>query len=70
MITNPFVIPGRARGANPESSSEKSLRCSGFRVRSLRSRPGMTAAPNAALTRPHAGDGMHGNNKRLREEMP
>jgi hypothetical protein len=35
-----FVIPGRAEGANPKSI----LRSSdyGFRVRSLRSRPGMT----------------------------
>jgi len=65
------VIPGARRRREPGIQSRDFGACSpGFRVRSLRSRPGMTAALNAALTRIDAGDGMRGKNKLRREDMP
>ena len=38
----PYVIPGRAEGANPESRNTKTASLAGFRVRGLALRPGMT----------------------------
>ena len=48
------VIPGRAEGANPESSYGDSPCGTGFRARSLRSRPGMTAHLNRTAGLPVA----------------
>ncbi|MCG6207918.1 hypothetical protein LPW26_24995 [Rhodopseudomonas sp. HC1] len=46
-----FVIPGRAQrepGIPMFGARQRSQNNSGFRVRSLRERPGMTAATNSA----------------------